>query len=404
MARVLIVTSGPLCRNPRVLKEATALGEAGYEVTVLAPASLDRYEAFDREILHAAPFRKVVLEETPSFWPRRLRSLRHRSVTWLARRLARVGIESAACFGPVRMLRLEARRFGADLTIVHTESGLAVGADLIGRGRPVAVDFEDWHSRDLLPGAQRDRPLRLLRRLEGELCRRSLYSSAPSEAMSSGLCAAYGGVPPLVIRNVFPLQAVPAALPHSGPPALFWFSQTIGQGRMLEPFLAAWCLTRQPSRLCLLGDVSPDYRNKLIGLLPAERRLTLEFLPLVPPGELPGVIAQHDLGLALEGSVPESRNLTITNKLFQYLNAGLGVLASDTAGQREALALAPGACRMLPLMQSEALATLLDELIADSGAIAAMGAAARKAAAELFCWEREKPRLLAAVALALGRK
>src|SRR5665213_735058 len=56
IARILIVTSGPLCRNPRVLKEATALGEAGYAVTVLAPVSLNRYEAFDREILRTAPF------------------------------------------------------------------------------------------------------------------------------------------------------------------------------------------------------------------------------------------------------------------------------------------------------------------------------------------------------------
>jgi len=401
MKRILIVTSGPLCRNPRVLKEATALGEAGYDVTVLAPARLERSEAFDRDIMRAAPFRKLTVDLLPRPGPVGWRRMAIRSTTWLARRAGRFGIESAEAFGPVRALARAAAAQPADLTLVHTELGLAVGARLLAAGRRVAVDFEDWHSRDLLPQAQEGRPRRLLLRLEAEMIRKAAYASAPSEAMAAALHAAYGGPRPVVIRNVFPLQPEPGGRPHAGPPAFLWFSQTIGAGRMLEPFLAAWRLTKRPSRLCLLGDVSSSYREKLLGRLPSARRSSLEFRSIVAPAELPGVIARHDIGLALEPKIPDNKNLTSSNKIFQYFNAGLGVLASDTAGQREALEQAPGAGRIIPLMQTAELAAELDALLADAGAIAAMGRAARRAAVGTLSWEREKPRLLAAVAAAL---
>lgn len=37
--KILILTSAHLCRNPRVVKEATTLGAAGYDVTVMSVSS-----------------------------------------------------------------------------------------------------------------------------------------------------------------------------------------------------------------------------------------------------------------------------------------------------------------------------------------------------------------------------
>jgi glycosyltransferase involved in cell wall biosynthesis len=172
---------------------------------------------------------------------------------------------------------------------------------------------------------------------------------------------------------------------------------------MLESFVAAWRETTLPSRLCLLGDVSPSYRAKLESRVPAHKRASLEFLPVVSPTALPGVIAQHDLGLALESRVPESRDLTIPNKIFQYLNAGLGVIATPTAGQREVLRTAPEAGLVIDITQTTALAQRLDALIANPAARAKLGRAARRAAEERFCWEKEAPVLLEHVAAALAR-
>ncbi len=403
-AKILIVTSGQLGRNPRVLKEATTLGAQGYDVTVLGIANVPHFEVFDQEIMRTAPFRREMLNHLARDPQSRLSSLASRSQTYLARRALRWGWEFEASLGTVSALRRKALAHRPDLTIVHTETGLMVGAALLRRGWKVIADFEDWHSRDLLPSVQRSRPLRLLRRREGQLLRDSIFATTTSDALAEGLAAAYGAPLPTVIRNVFPLQPNPRSVPPSPVPSFFWFSQTIGPGRMLESFVAAWRETTLPSRLCLLGDVSPAYRAKLESRIPAQKRAALEFLPVVSPTALPGVIAQHDLGLALESRVPESRDLTIPNKIFQYLNAGLGVIATPTAGQREVLRAAPEAGIVIDITQTTALARRLDALIADPPARAKLGRAARRAAEERFCWERETPVLLEHVAAALARR
>lgn len=384
------------------MKEASALGRAGYPVTVLAVASQERYEAFDRELLRSAPFRKVVVDLRPGRGLASAASLPSRGATWLLRRAVRWGLGTAQALGPAAALARRARSLPADLTIVHTELGLGLGAGRLGRGARVAADFEDWHSRDLLPEARRGRPLRLIEGWEQALIRGAAYVSTTSDAMASALQSAHGGARPVVIRNCFPLQPDPAAWPRPGPPAFFWFSQTIGPGRMLEQFLAAWRLTRQPSRFCLLGEVAPAYREKLVDRLPPDRRRWLEFLPVVAPGELPAIIARHDIGLALEPGQPDNKNFTISNKILQYLNAGLAVLATETAGQSEVLARAPDAGLFVRPAETGELAATLDALAAAPARVAAMGAAARRAAEAVFCWEREEPRLLAAVAAALG--
>lgn len=400
-ARIAILTSGPLCRNPRVLKEARTLGRAGYDVTVLTIANLERFEAFDREILREAPFRKIAVDLLARSPAARLRQTLSRGGTWLARHASRFGIESAKALGPYYSLYRLARGFFADLTITHTEIALCAGHRLIAEGRRVATDFEDWHTQDLLPDAQTTRPKRLLRRVEAELMRLSAYTSTTSHAMAAGLQEAYGGEKPVVLANSFPLD--PPSAPHApgDPPAFFWFSQTIGPGRGLELFLAAWRAMQRPSRLVLLGDSRPGYREKLLARLAPEKRSSLEFLPIVGPDLLPAVIARHDLGLALEAMIPANKNLTISNKILQYLNAGVGVIATGTAGQREVLARAPTAGLLVNLNETGELAAQLDELAAQPARIAAMGTAARRAAEELYCWETEEPRLLAAVAAAL---
>ncbi|PON16127.1 hypothetical protein C2W62_20105, partial [Candidatus Entotheonella serta] len=58
----------------------------------------------------------------------------------------------------------------------------------------------------------------------------------------------------------------------------------------------------------------------------------------LPNRELLSRIAEHDIGLALEQCDCPSRDLTITNKLFQYLLGGLALIATQTQGQAEAIA------------------------------------------------------------------
>lgn len=401
MPRILIVTAGPLCRNPRVLKEAATLGRAGLEVTVLTAANNERFEAFDRELMQGAPFRKIAVDRASRDPVTRLADLSERGLARMARGAIRFGLQSPASLGPYHALRRLALETPADLTILHTEIPFSFAGFLVSRGRRVAADFEDWHSRDLLPAARASRPLRLIEGSERFLMQRAVYTTAPSGPMAEALASAFGGRTPVVIPNSFPVQPAPPPPPRQSPPAFFWFSQTIGEGRGLEEFLGAWSLCRMRSSVCLLGDVSPSFREKLACLVPAERRGSLRFLPLTSPETLPSLIAQHDIGLALEPITPESRNLTATNKIFQYLNAGLAVVATPTAGQREVLAKAPDAGLLVELGDSRALAAKLDEMIGDPVRLAAMGTASRQAAVGQFSWEHVGPLLVDTVKAAL---
>lgn len=401
--KILILTSGPLCRNPRALKEAWTLGETGNAVTVITIANDLRFEAIDRELLENAPFEKVPLDLRANPSHSRIAPLLQRVKTWAARRAARWGIQSPDAFGAYGPLLGAARARPADLTIAHTEVALCVACALARDGRRVAADFEDWHSEDLLPSAQEGRPLRLLRAVELRLLRTAAYTTTTSESLAAALQQVSGGARPIVLTNSFPLQPAPPARPATRPPELIWFSQTIGPGRGLEMFLEAWTVSSERSRLRLVGDLAADYAASLTARIPPAHRKDLEFVPLLHPSKLPGFLALHDIGLALESTTPPSRDLTITNKILQYLNAGLAVFATRTAGQNEVLSRAPGAGVTVSVDSPAALARELDALLRDRDSLAAMGRAARLAAESTYCWEKESPRLVETVDRALQR-
>lgn len=400
---IQILTSSHLCRNPRVVKEATALAQAGYRVTVITASVSVEFEQVDRELMRGLPFQRVVVDYTAATIGARLADKWQRGLTWSARRLCGLGIESAQALGPARALHRAALAHPADLTIVHNELPCCIGVALLRRGRRVAADLEDWHSEDLLPADRAGRPVRRLREVERTLLHEAAYVSTTSAALAAALAERHGAPAPLVITNSFPLQPDPRHGPAGAPPSLFWFSQTIGPGRGLEEFCAAWSLTRQPGRLVLMGRLRPGYDQELLARLPAEFRSRVRFLPPVAPTELPAAIARHDIGLALEQPAIPSRDLTITNKILQYFNAGLAVVATETAGQREVMARAPDAGILVSLADSARAATAIDALLADRQAISARGAAARRAAATTYCWELEAPRLVAAVQSALAQ-
>lgn len=405
--KILILTASHLSRNPRVVKEATTLGAAGYDVTVMTVSVQERFERMDLALIADLPFKRVTIDYTESNRLTRLRGIYSRGSTWVAREALRhLRIETPETLGPARPLLRMARAFPADLTIVHTEIPIWAAEFLIRDGRRVAVDVEDWYSQDLLFADRRSRPLRLLRRAENFVLNHAAYSCATSQSMATALTEAYACPPPIVIRNTFPLQPPPRTDRANGQaaPSFIWFSQTIGPGRGLELFFSAWERTQTRSHIYLLGDERPGYRQKIIGRLGPGHRERVHFLPLVTPDALPGKLAEFDLGLALEPVWPRNRNVTITNKIFQYMNAGLGIISSNTAGQREVMHAVPECGLLLQAHETTINTARLDALLADRPRIDACRQASRTAAETQFAWEHDESRLLAAVERALSQK
>lgn len=369
MAKILILIGAHICTAPRPQKEAEALANAGHDVTVAGFWSDPELVKRDRLFMKNKKWR---FEPIIDFQPhQKIDNLFVRLRARLAReKFQKLGIFSPSLlgYGARAMLRYALQQ-KADLTIVHSEGGLWVGCQLLDRGYQVGVDFEDWFSEDLLPEARASRPIKQLKSLENRLINECTYCLTTSHAMAEAMAEAYNSKPPTVIYNTFPLED---RLQLDGKicdrqnlniPSIHWFSHTIGEGRGLEILFQALPYINMPIEIHLRGNYPASSRKWLEPQVLSEWRNRLFIHSTVPNNELLSRIAEHDIGLALEVSDIPSRNLTITNKFFQYLQAGLALIATDTDGQSEILSKHSEIGELISNNNAIALANAINNLV-----------------------------------------
>ncbi len=411
MARILILIGAHLCTAPRPQKEADLLAKAGHDITVCGVWFDEELVERDRQIIaNKAWLFQPVLDFRSSRdnrWQHLMVRLQARIVRTLFRRF---GWFSPSLLGyGVRKLLKEARTRKADLTIVHSESGLWVGRSLLSQGLQVGVDFEDWFSRDLLPGAIR--PVRQLEQLERFLAQHCIYCLTTSQALSESIASTYNVPRPTVIYNAFSQSNIAEndtadKLYQQSTIKLHWFSQKIGPGRGLELLFQALHQLDLNSdysiEIYLRGQHSEETRYWVNSQVPNAWRSHIFLESTVSNEKLLACTAQYDIGLALEQSTPPSRNLTITNKLFQYLQAGLAVIATPTAGQREILTQNPQVGALMLDFTPEAFVAVLEPLVRSPQRLIQAKRAARQKFEKHYAWEHQQHKLLTAVDRALG--
>ncbi|HEY9196503.1 MAG TPA: hypothetical protein VIM77_09565, partial [Mucilaginibacter sp.] len=319
---ICIITQSHLCRNPRVLKEAIALVKEGYDVQILTGIiSSDLYKQDLSAIQH---YPNICLKAVFDLSKPTLRSFTDRLLNKLGRlavKRLKVNTSLSLGYGALRYYRA-AKAIEADLYICHQELSTYIGTRLLAQNFKIAFDFEDWYSEDLLPSAQTERPISLLKKTESIALNQAAFCITTSAALAKTLAETYGSPQPHVIYNVFPIPGFDLGdKAFKAPLKLFWFSQTIGPGRGLEEFVALLSSVKNTVELHLLGNVSAQYHSLLNSIFPKMHKLYLH--ELVEEKDLAKKIAGFDIGLALELDTPPSRNYTITNKLFQYIQSGL---------------------------------------------------------------------------------
>ena len=301
-------------------------------------------------------------------------------------------------------LRAAAFQSDADLLIAHSEPTMAVVAEARRRRRcRVGIDMEDWFSEDGTAEIRRRRPVNLLRSLEEFLLNVATHSSCPSRAMSDSLVKKFGCTPPTIIYNAFEwserglLDRQVKDRRNLQLPSIHWYSQTIAQGRGLEDLFAALPSLECATEIHLRGTPAVGFGEWMESQVPPAWRNRIFIHGLVTNEELLSRIAEHDIGFAGEMNNCENRNLTVTNKILQYLLAGLAVVASDTAGQQEVAEQASGAVTIYKSGDPESLASQLNALLACPEKLSATKSAALGAAEKTFCWERQAPLLLQSI-------
>lgn len=409
--RIAILTAGHLCHNPRVTKEASALARSGCDVEILGAWFEPELKARDQAMLQRMHFKFTpVIDLTSMRLSARALGLSLRVRSKSARALFRwTGLPSSFLLGlATDALRRTAQELDADLYIAHLEPSLPVALALLRSGRRVGVDMEDWYSEDLLPVARQRRPIAMLADLERQVLRDCAYATCPSHAMSEALTIDYECRPPTVVYNAFPWSGR-ASSDHllvdrkdRQIPSIHWYSQTVGPGRGLEDLFSALPGLKFETEIHLRGRPVPGFEEWLASLVPVHFRHRVFIHALVPNEQLLSRIEEHDIGFAGEMKFCRSRDLTVTNKILEYLLAGLAVVASDTTGQREVAAQAPDAVFLYPSGDSSLLAGSLNVLLGSRQLLQSAKQAALRAAEERFCWERQERAFLEAVMRAVN--
>lgn len=402
MARISIVTSGHICTNPRVVREADVLSAAGHDVTVIGVSFDPKQAELDEQMLKkrawiyqaAADLRRGLLLSTLNRTWSRFRS-------YSARCLLAANLQDPHSLGyAVDRLLTSSIKQNADLTIAHLEVAMWIGMEMHRRGHRVGVDIEDWYSESS-PEPNLPR-LRFLRALEQEILSYSVHMTTTSMAMADALEAFYKCVKPKVIYNSLPSVQQRCFATHNNDWTRFiWFSQTLGKDRGLQDVFGALPLLEGHWTLELRANASSEMRSWVESQVPLSLRPRVTIEPTVPPDELPRVVAKHDIGLALEPLSCRNKALTVSNKMFQYLQSGLLVAASDTPGQREVLNAFPQGGRLYSPGDCISLARVLNSWLHDPLQIRGLKDVISREANQRFGYERQAQRLLESVSRAL---
>jgi glycosyltransferase involved in cell wall biosynthesis len=337
--KVVIVSGFPLPQNPRVVKEADALVKLGYDVHVLSAIYNERQLQHTETLLQGRHWNVHFVAHQCGDFSEKVRWQINRAYNRLARKLPlpsrsklKLGVHNS-----VRELTSRALKLEADFYSLHNEPSMFVATELTKRGMPFAFDLEDWHSENNVYGPDPG-VYRVLRDLEAYVFSTAKFVTTTSNVLSSAIAESYRCPKPHVIYNSFPeVGGMGQWACADGPLHICWFSQTIGRGRGLELLCDAIPqIGRHKFKVSIRGNVyDHGFLEGLIPRLTAGANCEVEVLPLCSHSELEQWIPTHHIGFASEIPHCLNRDLSITNKIFQYMQAGLCVIATDTRAQLE---------------------------------------------------------------------
>ncbi|OGW75525.1 MAG: hypothetical protein A2Z72_05820 [Omnitrophica bacterium RBG_13_46_9] len=401
---VCIITPSYAVSNPRTAKEADALHQAGFNVRVVySQGNLEDIRKLDELYLKGKQWRWDSVKWSPFRERERmlyLKSyLRHNIYERFPSFLLRFG--GLAEYGEGRMYKELAELAAsekADIYIGHYPTGLAAAAFAAFRWQAkFAYDMEDFYAEEKIPSLQKKR----IETIERRYLPYCSYVTIASELFADEIVRRYKIPPPLIVHNVFPWAARENIdnkikdIRKDGL-SLYWFSQVIGEHRGIEDAIKAAGLLKDKVQIHMRGTVYGTMRRKILALAhKCGVKDAIYFHPPAVPEELLSRTAEHDVGLALEEPLCcLNRNLSISNKIFLYLLAGLAIAASDTLGQRNVVSSCPDAGFIYKSGDYRSLADNLNRLIQDPVRLRRCKEASLTAAHERWNWERESEKFV----------
>jgi len=378
--RILMLVYNPCVRDARVLKESAALAASGYAVTVVAVVEDG---APDRERRNGVEFRRV---------PNRL--------SGVTGRLGLPGLAPGLPWEAARFLGYWSRAFRVGLAlrpdVVHAhdlDTLPAAWAVARATGARLVYDAHELYCEtSSMPPGQRP----LWRALEARLAPRCDAIVTVSPSIAAELARRYGVAEPTIVLNCPPRRAAATSrrlrdalsLPDGVRIVLYQGGLTPTRG--LPELVRAAGALREDAVLVVMGwgPLEPELRR-----LARDEGLDgrVRFLPPVSQEVLLDWTASADVGVIPFQAASLNNTYACPNKLFEYLQAGLPVAASDLP-ELARVVRGEGVGVTFDPTSPAAIAAAVDRLLgcADSADLRERVDLARAR----YCWEEEAETLL----------
>lgn len=389
--RILFVTTKQPSSNPRMRKAADALAAAGHEVHVLYAYNAEWATEADESILAEAnwTFERVggdpIVQRLSYFISRAVRKF-----------CAVTGFEDRATCRSFGTYLRKGVTWNPDIVIGHNPGTLGLLEAFKTRLRiPVFFDAEDYHRGELSSTAKDSK---LVAQLEGRVLPQVTAITAASPLIANVYQRLFPNVPVLSVENAFPRKLQPAKPSHPlkahEPLRMIWFSQVVGLDRGLLEFMKGMALAVDvPIQLSIMGLCHDAVKQALVNeIVPTRHRLS--FLSPVAEDSLFRLVADHEIGLALEPGYSENNNIALSNKVLIYSLCGCYMLLSKTSAQCEFLEHHPQTGQLIELKDPEDIASAIRYVFGNREVIFEKRLAAWELAHVDMNWETEGKKLV----------
>jgi len=291
----------------------------------------------------------------------------------------------------------EALRQNGDVYHFHDPELIPLGLLLAARGKTVVYDLHEDAPADILHKDYIPRPLRQpltwsVRKLENAACRRfsGLIAATPTIAKRF-----HSINPNTVVVHNFPMLdeiASTVDLPWNERPPAIAYIGSISERRGIREILQALALlpSASPTQMMLAGPFSPEELRTELMRLPGWARV--KYLRVLDRPSVAELLSRVRLGLLVLQPEPNFLN-AMPIKLFEYMAAGIPVIASDFPLWRQIIGEA-GCGLLVDPRDPQAIARAMEYLLSHDAEAEAMGRRGRQAARELYNWNSEERVLL----------
>lgn len=385
----------------RILLQAKSLQRAGCRVAVLTLPSVEA----DADWPSGVELIRASDAATPTTWVmsrlwRLYRRLAGRAQLASALMLARRAFETLLIVPDrpfAETFREPALAWAADVYVAHDLPVLPVAAEVAARrGVPFVYDTHELYPEQEFAA--------LLRRRWRAIEARHIHGAAAvltvNASIASELETRFGIARPVVLYNVLPetppvrprSRRLHEALGLDPRSRLVLYQGGLVRHRNLEGVIRGLARVRTPGVVAVfLGD--GPIRSRLETLAArAGTKQRVRFHPAVSQGALLEYTASADLGLVPYLDTSPNTRLTTPNKLFEYIQAEVPILASDLPELRR-LVEGEGLGLVRRLDSPDRVGAAVDEWFADPGRELPCREALRRAKRR-YAWEREEPKFL----------